>query len=153
MGNLDGKKAVVVGASRGLGRGIAEALSRSGASVLAIAREHRGLGELTAACPSIQTAVAAAADPTLAGTVLDAQDPDILAVVAGASPLLHPIHHHSWETFSLNWHVDVRLTFKWLRAALLTAVRPGSCGLRIGSGAVRHGCPLTDGYARAKARV
>ena len=95
MGELDGKKAVVVGASRGLGRGIAEALSRSGASVLAIAREDRGLGELAAACPSIQAAVADAADPTLAGTVLDAQDPDILAVVAGASPLLHPIHHHA----------------------------------------------------------
>jgi NAD(P)-dependent dehydrogenase (short-subunit alcohol dehydrogenase family) len=29
MGDLDGKKAIVVGASRGLGRGIAETLSRS----------------------------------------------------------------------------------------------------------------------------
>ena len=153
MGDLDGKKAVVVGASRGLGRGIAEALSRSGASVLAIAREHRGLGELTAACPSIQTAVADAADPTLAGTVLDAQDPDILAVVAGASPLLHPIHHHSWETFSLNWHVDVRLTFNWLREALLRPLQPGSRVLLMSSGAATHGSPMSGGYAGAKATI
>jgi len=153
MGELDGKKAVVVGASRGLGRGIAEALSRSGASVLAIAREDRGLVELTAACPSIQTAVADAADPTLAGTVLDAQDPDILAVVAGASPLLHPIHHHSWETFSLNWHVDVRLTFNWLREALLRPLRPGSRVLLMSSGAATHGSPMSGGYAGAKATI
>src|SRR6516165_7623760 len=153
MGDLDGKKAVVVGASRGLGRGIAEALSRSGASVLAIAREHRGLGELTAACPSIQTAVADAADPTLAGTVLDAQDPDILAVVAGASPLLHPIHHHSWETFSLNWEVDVRLTFNWLREALVKPLRPGSRVVLMSSGAATHGSPMSGGYAGAKATI
>ena len=35
---LEGKNAVVIGASRGLGRGVAEALSAAGASVLAIAR-------------------------------------------------------------------------------------------------------------------
>ena len=153
MGDLDGKEAVVVGASRGLGRGIAEALSRSGASVLAIARDHRGLAELTAGCPCIRTAVADAADPALAGTVLDAQDPGILAVVAGASPLLHPIHHHSWETFSLNWQVDVRLTFNWLREALLRPLRPGSRVLLMSSGAVLRGSPVSGGYAGAKATI
>ena len=35
---LDGKAAVVVGASRGLGRGVAEAFSAAGAAVFAIAR-------------------------------------------------------------------------------------------------------------------
>jgi len=38
MPDLAGKKAVVVGASRGLGRGVAEAMSAAGASVVAIAR-------------------------------------------------------------------------------------------------------------------
>ena len=153
MGELDDKKAVVVGASRGLGRGIAESMSRSGASVFAIAREHAGLDELKAACPSVEVAVADAADPNLAGNVIDSHDPDILAVVAGASPLLHPIHHHSWETFSLNWEVDVRLTFNWLREALVKPLRPGSRVVLMSSGAATHGSPMSGGYAGAKATI
>jgi NAD(P)-dependent dehydrogenase (short-subunit alcohol dehydrogenase family) len=153
MGELDGKKVVVVGASRGLGRGVAEAMSRSGASVFAIARERSGLDELQAAFPTIECSVADAADPNLAGNVVGSQDPDILAVVAGASPLLHPIHHHSWETFSLNWHVDVRLTFNWLREALIKPLRPGSRVLLMSSGAATHGSPMSGGYAGAKATI
>src|SRR6516165_9196007 len=115
MSELDGKTAVVVGASRGLGRGVAEALSAAGATVLAIARDKAGLDELSAASPSVEVAVADATDPTLPGTVIDSRDPDILAVIAGATPTLRPIHHHTWETFSENWEVDVRLAFNWLR--------------------------------------
>jgi NAD(P)-dependent dehydrogenase (short-subunit alcohol dehydrogenase family) len=153
MPELDDKKAVVVGASRGLGRGIAGSLSVAGASVYAIAREQTGLDELKAWDPSIDVAVADATDPTIAGSVLDAHDPDILAVVAGATPLLHPIHHHTWETFSLNWQVDVRLTFNWLREALLKPLRPGSRVLLMSSAAVLHGSPSSGGYAGAKATI
>jgi NAD(P)-dependent dehydrogenase (short-subunit alcohol dehydrogenase family) len=64
---LEGKNAVVVGASRGLGRGVAQALSAGGASVFAIARERGGLAELRAGDPSIEVAVADATDPNLAG--------------------------------------------------------------------------------------
>lgn len=153
MAKLDGKKAVVVGASRGLGRGVAEALSTAGASVFAIARERTGLDELEAAHPSLEVAVADATDATLAGKVIDSRDPDILAVIAGASPLLHPIHHHTWETFSLNWYVDVRVTFNWLREALLKPLRPGSRVLLMSSGAATHGSPMSGGYAGAKATI
>jgi NAD(P)-dependent dehydrogenase (short-subunit alcohol dehydrogenase family) len=82
---LEGKNAVVVGASRGLGRGVAESLSAAGASVLAIARDRTGLEELSAADSSIDIKVADATDPTVAGDVIYTRDPDILAVVAGAT--------------------------------------------------------------------
>jgi NAD(P)-dependent dehydrogenase (short-subunit alcohol dehydrogenase family) len=150
---LEGKKAVVVGASRGLGRGVAESFSGAGASVLAIARERSALDELHAAHPSIDVNVADATDPTVAGDVISAHDPDILAVVAGATPLLHPIHHHTWETFSLPWHVDVRIAFNWLREALLKPLRPGSRVLLMSSGAATNGSPLSGGYAGAKATI
>jgi NAD(P)-dependent dehydrogenase (short-subunit alcohol dehydrogenase family) len=153
MGELDGKKAVVVGASRGLGRGIAEYMCRAGASVLAVAREHTGLGELKSACPTVEVLVADAANATLAGRVIDAEDPAVIAVIAGASPLLHPIHHHSWETFSLNWEVDVRIAFNWLREALIKPLRPGSRVLLMSSGAATHGSPMSGGYAGAKATI
>jgi NAD(P)-dependent dehydrogenase (short-subunit alcohol dehydrogenase family) len=150
---LEGKNAVVVGASRGLGRGVAESLSAAGASVLAVARDRNGLGELSAAHPSIDVKVADATDPTVAGDVIYARDPDILAVVAGATPLLHPIHHHTWETFSLAWDVDVRIAFGWLREALLKPLRPGSRVLLMSSGAATNGSPMSGGYAGAKATI
>src|SRR3954467_12129958 len=125
MGELDGKAAVVGGGGRGLGRGIAQSLSAAGASVLAIARHPTGLDELQAANPSIETAIGDATDPDLAAEAVASRDPDILAVVAGAGPSYRPLQDHSWETFSLNWDVDVRLTFNWLREALRKPLRPG----------------------------
>lgn len=153
MPDLAGKKGVVVGASRGLGRGVAEAISAAGASVVALARDRAGLEDLARADPSIEVAVADATDPVVAGTVIDSHDPDILAVIAGASPLLHPIHHHTWETFSLNWQVDVRVAFNWLREAMLKPLRPGSRVLLMSSGAALRGSPMSGGYAGAKATI
>ena len=46
MSTLEGKRAVVVGANRGLGRGVAQSLSAAGASVLAIARGQAELDTL-----------------------------------------------------------------------------------------------------------
>jgi NAD(P)-dependent dehydrogenase (short-subunit alcohol dehydrogenase family) len=150
---LEGKTAVVVGASRGLGRGVAESLSAAGASVLAIARDRTRLDALSAAHPSIEVKVADATEPAVARDVISLHDPDILAVVAGATPMLHPIHHHTWETFSLPWDVDVRIAFNWLREALVKPLRPGSRVLLMSSGAAANGSPLSGGYAGAKATI
>ena len=125
MPGLDGSSVIVVGASHGLGRGIAEAFSEAGGSVLAIGRDRAALAELTASHPSVAPVVGDATDPALAAGVIGARDPDILAVVAGASPPSHPIHEHTWETFSVAWEVDVRLTFNWLREAMTRPLRPG----------------------------
>jgi NAD(P)-dependent dehydrogenase (short-subunit alcohol dehydrogenase family) len=150
---LDGTTAVVVGASRGLGRGVAESLAAAGASVLTIARDLAGLDTLRAEHPGIETVAADATDPDVAARILAAHDPDVLAVIAGASPELRPIHEHTWETFSVNWEVDVRLTFTWLREALAKPLRPGSRVLLMSSGAALRGSPLSGGYAGAKATI
>ena len=153
MPRLDGKTAIVVGASRGLGRGVAEALSAAGASVFATARGPADLDELSAANPSIAVAPGDATDPGLAASAIAEHDPDVLAVVAGASPRMHPIQDQTWETFSHNWHVDVRLTFNWLTEALRKPLRPGSRVLLMSSGAALAGSPLSGGYAGAKATI
>jgi NAD(P)-dependent dehydrogenase (short-subunit alcohol dehydrogenase family) len=153
MPELDGKTVVVVGASRGLGRGVAEAFAAAGASLVAVARDGAALAELGGGSQSAELVVADATDPVVAGNVIDSYDPDILAVIAGATPLIHPIHLHTWETFSQNWEVDVRLAFNWLREALLKPLHPGSRVLLMSSGAAVMGSPLSGGYAGAKATI
>jgi len=153
MGELDGMTGLVVGASRGLGRGVAEQLSAAGAQVVAVARSASALEELASAHPPIRAEVADATDATAAGVLLERHHPDILALVAGASPLLRPVHHHTWETFSLNWQVDVRMAFGWIREALLLPLRPGSQIVVMSSGAALYGSPLSGGYAGSKATL
>src|SRR6201999_3881282 len=85
------------------------------------------------------------------GSLLDQYDPEVLVLVAGASPLPRPLQHHTWETFSANWNSDVRIAFHWLREALLKPLRPGSRVVVISSGAALAGSPLSGGYAGAKA--
>lgn len=144
---------IVVGASRGLGRGIAAAFAAAGNPVVAVARNATALTETAAAADgaTIRPEVADASDPTVAGTLLDRYEPRALIVVAGAAPLMRPLQHHTWETFSVNWHTDVRIAFHWVREALLKPLRPGSRVVVISSGAAVQGSPLSGGYAGAKA--
>jgi NAD(P)-dependent dehydrogenase (short-subunit alcohol dehydrogenase family) len=149
---LAGATALVTGASRGFGRGIATALHKAGAQVVGVARGRAPLEELRAELGGSFTAVFAdAADPILAGQLIDAYRPRILVLNAGASPLMRPLQHHTWETFSVNWQTDVRITFNWLREALLTPLPPGSRVVVVSSGAALNGSPLSGGYAGAKA--
>jgi 3-oxoacyl-[acyl-carrier protein] reductase len=127
--------AIVVGASRGMGRGVAAALAEAGANVLAISRSE-GID---------------AADPTVAARLLDKHDPDLVVIVAGATPHMRPLAQQTWETFSVNWETDVRITFQWLREALLNPLRSGSRVIVFSSGAAVNGSPLSGGYAGAKA--
>lgn len=151
MSDLSGKTAVVVGASRGLGRGIAGALAAAGADVTAVARSGSALTELAASGGNISVEVADAADPSVAWSLVDKYEPSILVLVAGANPVMLPLQQQTWETFSLNWHTDVRMTFNWLREALLKPLAPGSHVVVMSSGAAIFGSPGTGGYAGAKA--
>jgi NAD(P)-dependent dehydrogenase (short-subunit alcohol dehydrogenase family) len=151
MTDLSGQTTVVVGASRGLGRGIASAFAQAGASVVAVGRTAPALQELAAAHPDIRAEVADAADPAAPPNLIDQYDPDILILVAGASPVPRPLQYQTWETFSVNWHSDVKIAFSWLREALLKPLKPGSRVVVISSGAAIKGSPASGGYAGAKA--
>ena len=151
MSDLPARPTIVVGASRGLGRGIATAFAEAGAPVVAVARTAAALTELANGAGAIQPEVADAGDPSVAGSLLDRYDPEAVILVAGASPLPRPLQYQTWETFSVNWHTDVRIAFHWLREALLKPLRPGSRVVVISSGAALAGSPLSGGYAGAKA--
>jgi NAD(P)-dependent dehydrogenase (short-subunit alcohol dehydrogenase family) len=151
LSDLSARTTVVVGASRGLGRGIAQAFAEAGAPVVAVARSGPALADLATTSASVLTEVADAADATVAGSLLDRHEPQVVVLVAGASPLIRPLQHQTWETFSVNWHTDVRIAFHWLREALLKPLRPGSKVVVVSSGAAVAGSPLSGGYAGAKA--
>jgi NAD(P)-dependent dehydrogenase (short-subunit alcohol dehydrogenase family) len=151
MSQLADKRAIVVGASRGLGRGVAEAFLAEGAFVVGVARDPSPLTELTAHEKRLQIEAADASDPVVAGKLLRQYSPDIVALVAGVAPSLRPLQQHTWESFSKNWNVDVQMTFHWLREALLLPLRPGSRVIVMSSGAAIMGSPLSGGYAGAKA--
>ncbi len=146
--------AIVTGASRGFGRAIATALSHAGAQVVGVSRDRARLEDLHAQLGDPFTPVVAdAADPVVAGHLIDAYPPGTLVLNAGASPLPRPIHQHTWQTFSRNWEVDVAQVFHWTREALLRPLVPGSVVIAFSSGAAIGGSPLSGGYAGAKATI
>jgi NAD(P)-dependent dehydrogenase (short-subunit alcohol dehydrogenase family) len=151
VSDLSGRTTIVVGASRGLGRGIATAFAEAGAPVVAVSRTAAAFAEPANGAGTLQPEVADAGDATVAGSLLDRYEPEAVILVAGASPSMRPLQHQTWETFSVNWQTDVRIAFHWLREALLKPLRPGSRVVVISSGAALAGSPLSGGYAGAKA--
>ena len=151
---LIGTTALVTGAGRGFGRAVTVALHEAGANVVAVARNPVQLDELRDELDgSLTTVTADVADPVLAGSLLEQYQPKTLVLNAGASPLMRPIHHHTWDTFNRNWEVDVRQTFHWIREALLLPLAPQSTVIALSSGAALFGSPLSGGYAGAKATI
>ena len=146
---FESQTAIVTGGSRGLGRGIAEALTARKMRVVILARDAAQLQ--TAAKELCAEPVAAdVADAIASGRLLQELKPDVLVLCAGASPLLRPLHLHTWQTFSQNWETDTKATFAWLRDALLLPMKSGSHVIVISSAAAIHGSPLSGGYAGAK---
>jgi NAD(P)-dependent dehydrogenase (short-subunit alcohol dehydrogenase family) len=151
VNDLSDSTALVVGASRGLGRGIAAAFAEAGAPVIAVSRTAAESPGTAGGPGTVRAEIADAGDATVAGSLLDRYDPRTVVLVAGASPLMRPLQQHTWESFSVNWQTDVRIAFHWLREILLKPLRPGSRVVVLSSGAALAGSPLSGGYAGAKA--
>jgi 3-oxoacyl-[acyl-carrier protein] reductase len=147
LSNSSGRTTIVVGASRGLGHGIAQAFAGAGDSVVAVSRTASVFPDPG----SVRSEIADAGDPTVPARLLDRYEPEVVVLVAGASPHMRPLQEQTWETFSVNWQTDVRISFHWLREILLKPLRPGSRVVVISSGAALAGSPLSGGYAGAKA--
>jgi NAD(P)-dependent dehydrogenase (short-subunit alcohol dehydrogenase family) len=141
--------ALVTGGSRGLGRGIVEALAAKGMSVVAIARDPGHLASLAREV-DVRTVAADVSDEVAAARIVQEVRPDLLVLCAGAASLMRPIHLHTWRSFSEPWETDTKGTFAWVREAMLLPLPPGSHVLVVSSGAAIQGSPLSGGYAGAK---
>ena len=140
----------VIGASRGLGRTIAETFHRLGARVLVTARGQAGLDALARDVPGIRTLAGDASAPDTPDKVFAIQIPRILVLCGGAIPPCLPVHEMNWGQFSTSWNNDVRMSFHFLQAALNRPLPAGTTIVTISSGAVVNGSPISGGYAGAK---
>jgi len=116
---LAGTTTIVTGASRGFGRAIAISFVEHGAHAVGIARSESQLNSLRAELEDgFQPEVADATDPSLPDRLFAQHQPHIVVLNAGATPVIGTLDHHTWETFSTNWHCDVRQVFNFAKAAL-----------------------------------
>lgn len=147
---LRNKNVVVIGASRGLGRTIVDAVYAEGARVLAVARSVEPLKQLAAELSGVQILVLDATSEDAPARVFEMLVPDVLVVCAGAIPHMSPLVEQHWEQFSRNWNSDVKLSLLFTQAALTAPLPVGATVILISSGAAVNGSPLSGGYAGAK---
>lgn len=152
---LIGKAALVTGASRGIGRRIAERLAGEGAKVWGLARSKESLGEL-AREHGVEPVVADLTDDTATWLALDElQDavggaPDIVVNAAGVFSI-QPCAETTVKSFDAHVAVNLRGPFLVTRALLPSMLERGS-GLvvNIGSVAGRTAFPGNAAYSASK---
>ena len=152
--DLTGSISIVTGASRGFGRATAVALTARGVQVVGVARDEAALEDLRRQLgPSFTPVVADVADDALASRLIATHRPRILVLNAGATPHAGTLTEQTWESFGVNWNVDVRHVFGFVREALIAPLEPGSTVISLSSGAARQGSPMSGGYAGSKATI
>jgi NAD(P)-dependent dehydrogenase (short-subunit alcohol dehydrogenase family) len=158
----NGKNAVITGASRGLGRALAQGLAAAGWSLVIDARDGQALGEAAADLPHAATVTAIAGDITdpahriaLLRAAEDLGGPDLLvnnAGTLGASPLPALADYPIGElraAFEVNVLAPVALT-----QLLLPALRRrGGAVLSVTSDAAVEPYAGWGGYGAAKAAL
>lgn len=150
--------AIVTGASRGLGLGVAAALAASGLPTVLVARDARALDEARAGLPGDTLARTADVrdEPALERLATEVADRygAIVAVVnaAGAPSVLLPPDELTWQQWRTTIDVDVRGVLGMTRAAVpfLTA---DATIVNVASGAVVVGSALHASYSPGKAAL
>jgi len=142
---LTGQTAVVTGASRGIGRAVADELQRAGAGVVRLSRTQRGAGAL--ACDVTDPdAVQRAAERVLK----DSGAPDVLVNAAGTF-LLKPLVDTTPGEFAEQLASNLTGPFAIVRAFLGAMLKKGrGVIVTIGSVADHQALPGNAAYGAAK---
>jgi NAD(P)-dependent dehydrogenase (short-subunit alcohol dehydrogenase family) len=147
---LDGKVAIVTGASRGIGRAIAQAFADAGAKVMLTSRKHDAL-EAAAEEIGGETAVFAAnaGDPAQADACIRATldafgGLDILVNNAATNPYMGPAIEIDEGRYDKTFQVNLRGPFFWTQKAWNASMKEnGGSVINIASiGGMQYGGPI-----------
>jgi NAD(P)-dependent dehydrogenase (short-subunit alcohol dehydrogenase family) len=160
MGQLDGKIAIVTGASTGIGRAITLRFVAEGAAVLALARNANNLEALARENPdriatlSCDVSVPAQVDAAIAYCREHFGRLDILVNNAGisgpAGKLLHEIPVDAWDSVIA---VNLRGPYLMLRAAIPMLLEQGGSVVNIASTGALIATSRNSGYYASKGAV
>lgn len=160
--DLTGKKALVTGASRGIGRGIALAYARAGADVALLARNADLLGEVAAEVEALgRRAVVASAD-VLDADATRAATTEAIAALGGLDVL---VNNAGGNSFSIpvaqmrmsGWEKTMRLNLDSIlhitQESLPALGEGGGSIVNVSSVAGLRGAPTMAHYGAAKAAL
>jgi NAD(P)-dependent dehydrogenase (short-subunit alcohol dehydrogenase family) len=134
---LDGKVALVTGASRGIGRATAEALASAGAAVMLSSRKQPDLEEvaagITAAGGTAEVFAANAGEPDqaeacVAATVERLGGIDVLVNNAATNPYMGPAIEIDLGRYDKTWQVNLRGPLVWTQAAVAAGLGAAGAG-------------------------
>jgi NAD(P)-dependent dehydrogenase (short-subunit alcohol dehydrogenase family) len=163
MNQLAGKKAIVTGASRGIGRAIAEEFARQGADVALIARSGQVLQEVAEGIRTLERkAVVRTADVTdeaqiraaVEASVEDLDGVDIVVNNAGGNSFSAPLVGMRFSGWTKTQRLNVDSAVHVLQAVgpVLLAQKSGSV-INVASVAGLVGAPMMSHYGAAKAAI
>ena len=143
MKTFDGKVAVITGGAHGIGRAVADAFRREGASVYIIDRQP---GEWFVGDVSDKESLEEFAESVIAaGRHVD-------YLINNALPLMKGIDECSWDEFSYALAVGVTAPF-YLTKLLMPHFAPGASVINISSSRDRMSQPQTESYTAAKGGI
>ena len=163
MSQLEGKKAIVTGASRGIGRAIAVEYARQGADVAVLARNEQMLNEVADEIRALgRNAVVTVADVMEAAAVHEAAQAaiaglgglDIVVNNAGGNSFSSPVVGMRFSGWEKTQRLNVDSTVHMLKAVgpTLMEQKSGSV-INVASVAGLRGAPMMSHYGAAKAAI
>jgi 2-deoxy-D-gluconate 3-dehydrogenase len=163
MSQLEGKKAIVTGASRGIGRAIAVEYARQGADVAVLARNEAMLNEVADEIRALgRNAVVTVADVMDAAAVHQAAQAaisglgglDIVVNNAGGNSFSSPVVGMRFSGWEKTQKLNVDSTVHMLQAVgpTLLEQKSGSV-INVSSVAGLRGAPMMSHYGAAKAAI
>ncbi len=153
---LDGKVAVITGASSGIGLACAEAMSEAGAKVLLVGRDRERLAQCAARCGEHHVVEVELADDDAPSRIVE----EALGAFGAITTLLHmagifvpkPLSEAPLEDFDLQWRVNVRAPYALTKAALPHLERDSSITF-VSSIAGQVAFPSSAAYCATKGAV
>jgi len=159
MGRLEGQAAIVTGAVRGIGLGIAQRLSKEGARVVVWDRDAASFdpaaaGFVPAQVEPVDIADRASVDRAFAATLNATKQVDILVNNAGINGPVHPSWEYPPEAWDQVIAIDLTGVFNCCRV-VVPAMRAAGYGriVNVASIAGKEGGPGIAAYAAAKGGV